>query len=1718
MSDHCLNSPFRSPVNIDDQEQGQGQNDTKVSTSSMASLSRIRNADSGIFTSSPKMDFVPSRSVSPCDYEGKQPSKAVSKENLGSGDTSRGSYHLDSTLDTEADDSQNELVAASARNPALVLELDLDCNVRFISHSWKRIVGTDIAKIVRKPISDIIVGNEEDSQVFIKATKIMVEDDESYRIRFVVQTNLVSLATEAAQPQALTPENPGSPGSPGSSASPDLKSRGSFSLKSPIGFTMESPRGSSSDDSASIKSSSSTITTDGGFIELEAQGILIHNQRTGICSHSMWIVKPWIPLKEVNLELPKELVANLGFGANLFEAYLLHLNDMGIIDEERLPTPPQELCRICEQKVPNWWLERHTEHCALEHRIEDLVATKQEELHDHRSLLKNIFLTLLRKEQSEEEGVGLSDDVSDSSSTSMSSNSSASSTSVASSITEYKGLPIPYASQPRKTSSVRLSQRRFPLKNLERLLEYCHEALEINTGEVRVNDNDGSGTNAFGAEVSYSPDSKKHIESLQQMKLQESGDAAIQMLTRDTVEMCLQKLEGITRYAYVLQYVDRITRETDAMVLETVGSTVAKIKEQVFGFSDSDDDAYDLEQPLAVRSTVPVRSPQPRRPLGFDKRSSTPKGSIYGYLERKNSSTGGSSSGTNTPQSGKVSFLNHRSSSGSYVTSRSTPVISVGSAEESKTPHESSTAGFISPRRPNSPAFSIPLSTLQRNSRGSFKPLSRAASPFSSPLLLSSDTNDVSGSVGNSLLLEKAQLSPLLIPQPSKLALPSIKDYKVVKPISKGAFGSVFLVNRKLTGEYFAMKVLAKTDMVAKNQVTNVKAERAIMMSQTDSPYVVQLMASFQSTNYLYLVMQYLNGGDLATLLKNMGSMPDGWAKRYIAEVIVGVDDLHKKGIVHRDLKPDNLLVDHNGHVKLTDFGLSQMGLVRRQKRGYYGLLDGHYNSERASLGSIGSLDENLRRPSDHSSFEEPRSPIVSAKMGPSGSLHARHASHGSSILVHSASSSVDETSLYRRGSLINRGSGSGHRGSSLLSQGTSVDESSGKAASAGSSGGGIGLVRKSLPNVTPLSLSPASSLPGSTLATPTSDNEVWQLRAPNGSLAATATQTAASPSTSVSATAVSSSPLLRPMTRKTSSQTLLVFNDNEDKQAKTPEITNYALFDPQRSVQSRRFVGTPDYLAPETVAGKGQDAASDWWSIGCILFEFLFGYTPFNAETAETVFQNILQGEIQWPNISQEQFSYYCKDNAKDLIVKLLNKDPAKRLGVNGSQEIMNHPYFASVNWDTLFEEEASFVPDTENPESTEYFDSRGASMLLLDREEDDKKNLTPASDEVTTVGDFTVHKGSVCNEKARSRSGSSSLSSPRQSFSRLSAQHIISKRERRGSRLNEPSSSSEFGSFQFRNLAILEKQNKDTINRLKSEHLERRGSMSSVGSSDSLNYQPVTPGGASGAGTGGGYLGISTSGGTKGYVKRGSSPSPQVLKSPTLSFNSLSVPKYLRKVSGGSSAPGSSSSSGSTELSASPVTSMKPVAKSGAHAIGDLSPYSSDTEERASIVARARYRRSNRRLTGQSTSSAATTDTTGSFGKLLNTLDVLVCEPIPIYRFSIQKDLKKCGCDVVAVSGGSELIKCSTGDVKFDVIFLSTQLQKLDAADLVKLIRHTPCVNSDTKTVALTPSYQDTLKKGIFDTVIEYPITISKLNEVLDEYRHRTRFEEEAVVTDTE
>ncbi|XP_028288935.1 serine/threonine-protein kinase greatwall isoform X2 [Parambassis ranga] len=157
---------------------------------------------------------------------------------------------------------------------------------------------------------------------------------------------------------------------------------------------------------------------------------------------------------------------------------------------------------------------------------------------------------------------------------------------------------------------------------------------------------------------------------------------------------------------------------------------------------------------------------------------------------------------------------------------------------------------------------------------------------------------------------------------------PSIDDFIVLKPISRGAFGKVYLARKKSNARLYAVKVMKKSDMVDKNMTGQMKAERdALALSK--SPFVVHLFYSLQTATKIYLVMEYLIGGDVKSLLHIYGYFDQEMSVKYISEVALALDYLHRHGIIHRDLKPDNMLISNEGHIKLTDFGLSKVKLDR---------------------------------------------------------------------------------------------------------------------------------------------------------------------------------------------------------------------------------------------------------------------------------------------------------------------------------------------------------------------------------------------------------------------------------------------------------------------------------------------------------------------------------------------------------------------------------------------------------------------------------------------------------------------------------------------------------------------------------------------------------------------------------------------------------------------
>jgi len=155
----------------------------------------------------------------------------------------------------------------------------------------------------------------------------------------------------------------------------------------------------------------------------------------------------------------------------------------------------------------------------------------------------------------------------------------------------------------------------------------------------------------------------------------------------------------------------------------------------------------------------------------------------------------------------------------------------------------------------------------------------------------------------------------------------SLADFDLLKVLGRGSFGKVMLVRKKDNGEIFAMKVLKKEAIIARNQVQHTKTERNILQI-IDHPNIVHLNYAFQNEGKLYLVLTYLNGGELFFHLKNEGRFSENRTRQYVAQMSLALSHLHSLDLIYRDLKPENILLDSQGHICITDFGLSKEMVV----------------------------------------------------------------------------------------------------------------------------------------------------------------------------------------------------------------------------------------------------------------------------------------------------------------------------------------------------------------------------------------------------------------------------------------------------------------------------------------------------------------------------------------------------------------------------------------------------------------------------------------------------------------------------------------------------------------------------------------------------------------------------------------------------------------------
>ncbi|KAI9781922.1 MAG: rim15, signal transduction response regulator [Peltula sp. TS41687] len=1274
----------------------------------------------------------------------------------------------------EIREGAEELKEAVQQTLNIILDLAMDGIVRWVSPSWADVVGTPPDSIQGKPIADVLL---DDKSIFADAVQSLKRDDSrSQTIRFSVRMG----------PLSKLPPHPS-----------DVK--GEEDAQAPGEHQVEE---------AALEKDDEPVLT------LEGQGIMVYDRSSGGESHTMWMVRPPIPPREITIDLPAQLVDSLGVGVEMLEQYLTALAESGVEDPANYPPPPPELCRICERQIQPWWFEKHTDLCAQEHRAEMEVQLTQEILIDHRDTIVRLLDALAGR-----------------SGRPMSSENAMPSPPLA----EYKGIqigqwsppssavssgttsPTAHVSRSREQSTAGLGRgrtgsfvnNRRPLaRNVELVLDLCDTAIGIDISANResssIEGNDADHTSKIDTVImqvlQWQPPGTITLE-------QERGIAA---LCADTQRAARTKVEAILRHRRIVEYAERIRVEYSVIVQDCVEAAMRKAARLVAGeSSESSDDEEDEvlsqhSEPVTAHASVhleilpddPLRShSDPTLDMAVDSSESMPISTASSSPRECLTPKSHRESYNGYPaQTSKRSSMFFESDVGESDSSIRSSIISGLRRTESPAPEyalsrassrrDRNSRSILLPelpsqlRQPSSPKDGLAQSPLKLNKLRISNSQETAPSPVTSPLLTGGEiclpapypnsyplpnqhhyrhnhhhrrqSSATSAEVMRPLSPHLTSLSPAQ----TRAVPPSIKDFEIIKPISKGAFGSVYLAKKKSTGDYYAIKVLKKADMVAKNQVTNVKAERAIMMRQGESDYVAKLYWTFSSKDYLYLVMEYLNGGDCASLIKSLGGLPEDWAKRYVAEVVVCVEDLHKRGIVHRDLKPDNLLIDQKGHLKLTDFGLSRMGLIGRQKR----VLNSEANDSVPDLLKQGPFLRPTSVTSSRSaSFDihGNQSPGSTPSMTPDIAAGLAQPSYFS--LGRDYSNSRDQ---FRLTSRYRSDSGGSETLQAMFSSFTLAEPATFSVSSRNSRIGeeGRSEVGEESPDLYPLQPMDSQSSIGLQRATP-----------PQNSMM-------------------------------------------------PPPL---ALFDPDDN--SRRFVGTPDYLAPETINGVGQDEMSDWWSLGCILFEALYGYPPFHADTPDQVFENILQRRIDWPR--DEDFP--VSPEAKDIMHKLMCSDPRERLGANrdrkfasGGEEIKRHPWFDGVNWDTLFQDEAQFVPAPEHPEDTEYFDSRGASLQTFTEEYEDQvpsPAMTPGVDDPNRPHD------ALFSRVIRTRN------SLKRSLLPLHIPPHV--RDNRTRRLSEPVPADDFGAFSFKNLPVLEKANKDVIRKLRAEVGQCHSRTSSLG-----------------------------------------------------------------------------------------------------------------------------------------------------------------------------------------------------------------------------------------------------------------------------------------------
>ena len=619
------------------------------------------------------------------------------------------------------------------------------------------------------------------------------------------------------------------------------------------------------------------------YREMEGKGMLMLDQIDGRPSHTMWVIKPiGPPAYDQSHVLLAEAATIRASSALAIEAGKdnepILQEPTALLPFSRPITNAVILCRICENNIPEWFFEKHNETCNDVHKFEADIGECNESITELRNTIRDLRSAIDRSSPV--------------------------------SIPEYRGMPIlsPVTSPssgalqlfrpPLVSKMQRLGIKRMQRRLLEQLDDILQVALEISLPSLKEEE----AKEPIERQRLLSPGSDRKIQQIRTWSKPTSEDPALSHLISDAETLMRTKIDNVVRMQNTIRYSEKVRQEwqekyeqTIAMQAEADYEDGEESDEEQEGEGATEDDQASTTSEYAFSGEAPTSEPTP-----VASSEPTPQASCSPASSSAPSSRSSIRSPVPAhpgPYQAPSANLFTRSSTPSSITSPlalAAPIVassdtdnSASSSPEEKVSvvaHRKSLQALVEPRVTITPPISPHIAPRDGGGVARIRRLS-TVNTLISP----------SGSFAGPLSPRIPSVAPS-----SKSTPTTIKDFEIIKPISKGAFGSVFLAKKRVTGDYYAIKVLKKADMIAKNQITNVKAERMILMNQAESPFVAKLYFTFQSKENLYLVMEYLNGGDCAALIKSLGCLPEEWTRQYIAEVVLGLEYLHQRGIVHR--------------------------------------------------------------------------------------------------------------------------------------------------------------------------------------------------------------------------------------------------------------------------------------------------------------------------------------------------------------------------------------------------------------------------------------------------------------------------------------------------------------------------------------------------------------------------------------------------------------------------------------------------------------------------------------------------------------------------------------------------------------------------------------------------------------------------------------------------